>query len=102
MKLTSEQLETARAALGTYPIREDHPAMGQLKEAFGDHTFYFSKDHLLVFEPDEDPNTSDDTARLIIVAAWTDEEKKSLVPVKPRPTNIAVDLPPDGTSAPDR
>ena len=97
MKLTANQLETAQAALGVDPIPDDNPAMDELKAAFGEHTYYLSDNGLLAFEPDADPETSETTVRLMVMAAWADEEKTSLAPVEPQPTNIVVELQAEGT-----
>lgn len=100
MKLTADQLESAHAALGVNPIPDDNPAMEELKAAFGDHTFYLSENGLLIFEPDPDPKTSLNTARLMVAAAWADEEKSSLAAVELQPTNIVVEFQADD-SGPD-
>ncbi len=35
------------------PLPDDHPVMGQLKEAFGEHTFFMDQNGLSVFvEPE--------------------------------------------------
>ncbi|MGB0572053.1 MAG: hypothetical protein ACPGQM_08300 [Alphaproteobacteria bacterium] len=47
---------------------------------------------LLVFEPDEDPATSESSARLMVTAEWADEKKTSLAPVDPQPSQVVVDL----------
>jgi hypothetical protein len=92
MKLTEKQLVSAHAALGVEPIPDDSPAMDELREAIGDHTFYLFDQGLLVFEPDADPETSESSARLTVAAQWADEEKTSLAVVESLPTQIVVDL----------
>lgn len=92
MKLTEQQLVSAHAALGVDPIPDDHPAMAELREAFGDHTFYVFDQGLLVFEPDTDVETSESSARLTVAAQWADDDKTSLAPVDSLPTQIVVDL----------
>jgi len=92
MKMTAGQIEVVKRTLGAEPVPEDNPAMEQLRTAFGDHSFYASEDGLMVFEPDEDGSAGGDIARLVMVAAWTDDAKNSLAPVEPRRTDITVDL----------
>lgn len=92
MKLSSAQIQTVKTAIQVDPLPEDNPAFEQLQQAFGDHTFYVGEDGLLVFEPANDVDEATEPARLILVAAWTDEEKKALSPVQPKGTQIIVDM----------
>lgn len=92
MILSPTQVEAAKAAIGVDPVPADHPAMPQLQQAFGEHTFYLDANGLLVFEPAEEQAEAQDAARLYLVAAWADENKQQLSPVEPHPTNVVVDL----------
>ena len=96
MKLTTDQIEAAKAVLGADPLEEDHPAAPQLKEAFGDKTFYVDTNGLLVFESTPEP---DNEAELMLVAAWTGEDKNQLGMVEPVQTGIKVDLGEPSTTA---
>ena len=89
MKLSTDQIAAAKAVLGAEPLEEDHPAAPQLKEAFGDKTFYVDTNGLLVFEDTEEPGTE---AELTLVAAWTGEDRNQLGMVEPVQTGIKVDL----------
>mgnify|MGYP006269458091 CR=1 FL=1 len=89
MKLSPDQIAAAKAVLGADPLDEDHPATPQLKEAFGDQTFYVDTNGLLVFETTEEPGTE---AELKLVAAWTGEDRNQLGVVEPVQTGIKVDL----------
>jgi len=89
MKLSTDQIAAAKAVLGADPLEEDHPAAPQLKEAFGDKTFYVDTNGLLVFEDTEEPGTE---AELMLVAAWTGEDRNQLGMVEPVQTGIKVDL----------
>ena len=95
MKLTANQVAIAKSAIGADPIPADHPAMDQLEQAFGEHTFYLDQNGLLVFEPDEEPEEAPDVqdgARLTLIAAWADDTRQSLGAVQPHPTHIVIDL----------
>ncbi|MFC3228898.1 hypothetical protein ACFOGJ_16755 [Marinibaculum pumilum] len=94
MILSVNQLEVAKSALGADPVPTDHPAMPQLQQAFGEHTFYLDARGLLVFEPVQEETSANDPARLYLVAAWADESRQQLSPVQPQPTDVVVDLAP--------
>lgn len=95
MKLTDNQVAIAKTAIGADPIPTDHPAMDQLEQAFGEHTFYLDQNGLLVFEPDSEPleaPEAQEAARLVLIAAWSDDSRQELGAVQPHPTNVVVDL----------
>ena len=110
MKLTSQQVASVKQELGADPVEETNPAMESLRKAFGDHTFYLANDGLFVLEPAdevlrEEPGSKtasegEETparpmgqpARLIRIAAWTDENKKALQPAPPQVSDTVVDL----------
>ena len=94
MILTVNQLEAAKTALGADPVPTDHPAVPQLQQAFGEHTFYLDARGLLVFEPAQELAEANDPARLFLVAAWADDSRQQLSPVQPQPTDVVVDLAP--------
>jgi len=89
MKLSTDQIAAAKAVLGADPLEEEHPAAPQLREAFGDKTFYVDTNGLLVFQETEEPGTE---AQLMLVAAWTGEDQNQLGVVEPVETGIKVDL----------
>jgi hypothetical protein len=92
MKLSVDQIAAAKAVLGAEPLPEDHPAVPQLQEAFGDKTFYVDTNGLLVFEPTAEPDEGGTEAKLVLVAAWTGEDKSALGMVEPVDTGVTVDL----------
>lgn len=108
MKLTSQQVASVKQELGADPIEETNPAISTLRQAFGDHTFYLASDGLFVLEPADEVFKEDqgaagsggdapsepmaEPARLILVAAWTDESKTALQPAPAQVTATVVDL----------
>ena len=94
MKLNSNQIAAVKQDLSADPLEEENPAMASLRQAFGDHTFYVGSEGLFVVEPVEDDAHPGEPAQLVLVAAWTDEEKKALQPVPPQQTAKIVDLTP--------
>lgn len=87
MKLTDIQIAATRDSLGATPVPEDHPVMDQLKEAFGEHTFFLDQSGLSLFvDPGEVPpemEVPEGEPRLVMVAAWTDDNRQVLGAVEP-------------------
>ena len=92
MKLNANQIAAVKQDLSADPLEEHNPAMDALRKAFGDHTFYVGAEGLFVVEPVEDTAHPGEPAQLVLVAAWADEEKKSLQPVPPQETQTVIDL----------
>ncbi len=92
MKLSTQQVASVKQELGADPLGDDNPAMESLRTAFGDHTFYVGSDGLFVFEPVNDPAVQGTPAQLVLVAAWSDEQKNALKKVPPQETDQVVDL----------
>ncbi|MEX2615623.1 MAG: hypothetical protein WD767_05970 [Alphaproteobacteria bacterium] len=90
MKLTEMQIVIAKMAVKADPIPEDHPAAVQLSENFGEHTFYLAEAGLLVFHPTDENPDGQQTARLVFIAEWADDEKTELKAIEPQPTEIAI------------
>jgi hypothetical protein len=90
MKLTEMQIMIAKMAVKADPIPEDHPAAVELRQNFGEHTFYLAEAGLLVFHPTDDAPEGQQSARLVFIAEWTDEGKTELKAIEPQPTEIAI------------
>lgn len=91
MKLSDNQVKAIEEQTGLQPIPEDNPAMPQLKENFGDHTFYVDDRGLYVLENASDDET-EDKATAVQVAAWTDENRTALQPHEPQATDAVFNL----------
>jgi len=92
MKLTTKQIAAVKQEIGAEPLEEQNPAMDALRDAFGNHTFYVGVEGLFVLEPANDPTHPGDPAHLVLVAAWTDEQKNALQPIPPKASEKVVDL----------
>lgn len=92
MRLTDEQIEVVSRDLGADPLEEENPAIGTLRELYGDHTFYVAPEGLLILEPIEAPNHPGKPCNFVQVAEWTDDTKKALKPMKPKTSDMVVDL----------
>ena len=102
MKLTPTQIAATRDSIEATPLPEDHPVMGQLEEAFGEHTFFIDRNGLSVFvdqsEVPAEVELPEGDPRLVLIAAWTDESRQALGPVEPVDTGVT--LPQPGPEAP--
>lgn len=88
MRLSELQMQRVQEETGASVVPEDNPSMPALKQNFGDHTFFLDADGLHIWESvAENP---DDKAKLVGVriASWSSDEKKSLVPHEPAPSQV--------------
>jgi len=94
MKLNDEQAKVVEERTGLQPIPDDNPAMSQLKENFGDHTFYVDDQGLYVLEATEEESDQDDpaAAQAVQIASWTDENKTALQAHEPQATDAQFKL----------
>jgi hypothetical protein len=93
MKLTSAQVERTINQFEAQPLPDSHPAVPQLNEMFGDHTFLLDSNGLNILEPtDEAPREQVRAARVINLANWSDENLTRLAPHEPEPTGAIIEL----------
>jgi hypothetical protein len=90
MKLSAERVDRTLSQFEAMPLPEDHPAIEQLNQLFGDHTFFLTVSGLHVVEPTEAP--AEDAGQVVKLASWSDPNRTSLVPHEPEPTEVVVDL----------
>ena len=93
MKLTSEQVERTLTQLEAQAVPSNHPALAQLSEMFGDHTFFLDSNGLNIVEPIEaGPEAGAQPAQVVNLANWADETLTKLAPHEPEPTDVVVVL----------
>src|SRR6266404_4025796 len=81
MKLTSEQVARTINQFEVQAIPDSHPAIPQLNELFGDHTFLLDSNGLNILEPaKEAPRGRVQAARVVNLANWSDENLTRLAP----------------------
>ncbi len=93
MKLSEAQVQAVEEQTGLQPIPEDNPAMQQLKDNFGDHTFYVDERGLYVLETPAD-DTEETHATAVQVASWSDESCTALQAHEPMATDAVFKLTP--------
>jgi hypothetical protein len=93
MKLTSEQVARTANQFEAQALPDSHPAIPQLKELFGEHTFLLDNNGLNILEPaDASPRGRVQAARVVNLANWSDETLTRLAPHEPEPTGAIVEL----------
>lgn len=90
MKLNARQLRSVEEQLGVDAVPEEHPATPNLKEAFGDHTFFLDTDGLNIVEPDPSPKSS--SGNVVKLASWATEQRTELLSHAPEVLPVTVDL----------
>jgi hypothetical protein len=96
MKLSAPQALNVAEQLDAQPLFDDHPNFAQLKETFGDHTFFLNAQGLLVVQtPDDEEKrvVNDDgseAALVISIGEWSAEEEGMLQLHQPRATQQTV------------
>ena len=94
MKLNSTQLERTLSQFTAEVLPDDHPALKQLSNIYGDHTFLLNGDGLNVLEPAETADMDSQTGEVVSLANWSDATLTSLRPHEPKPTGVLVVLEP--------
>ena len=87
MKLTSAQVERTLSQFEAQAIPDNHPAIPQLTNLFGDHTFFLNDNGLSIIEPAPEVPQA---ARVVNLANWSDENL--LAPHEPEPTDAIIEL----------
>ena len=98
MKLNAVQLRKIEEQFGVEAIPEEEPVTSDLKEAFGDHTFFLDADGLNIVELKVFPESS--IGNVVKVASWSSDEQTKLLRHEPEVLSITVDLEP-GEPDPD-
>jgi hypothetical protein len=92
MKLNATQLKQTLSQYDAQVLPDDHPAVTQLNNLFGDHTFFLDGGGLKVLEPTEAPETDAKAGEFVSLADWSDATLTSLKPHEPEPTGMVVVL----------
>jgi hypothetical protein len=93
MKLASALVDRTLDQFDAEALPDNHPAVPQLNQLFGDHTFFVDVGGLHILEPTEGAHTW----QVVKVASWKNETRTSLLPHNPEPTDILITLPTNGS-----
>jgi hypothetical protein len=86
MKLSSQAVEQALNQFEAECLPDTHPAVEQLNQLFGEHTYFLDGEGLHIVEPTEPAAPGALTAVLVKLASWSDSSRTSLAPHAPEPT----------------
>lgn len=92
MKLNSAQLKQTLSQFDAQVLPDDHPAVSELNDLFGNHTFFLDGGGLKVLEPAEVPEMGTQTGEVVSLADWSDATLTSLRPHKPELTGMVIVL----------
>jgi hypothetical protein len=88
MKLNSTQVEQTLKQMDAHVLPDNHPAVSQLTNVFGDHTFFLDQQGLKVLEPAEEKDIH--SGEVLSLADWSDATLTSLTPHEPQSTGTIV------------
>src|SRR5882672_235218 len=92
MRVNSTQVKQTLRQFDAQVLPDDHPAVTQLNNLFGDHTFFLDGSGLKVLEPTGVPETEAQTGEVVSLADWSDATLTSLRPHEPELTGVVVVL----------
>jgi hypothetical protein len=93
MKLNSMQVKQTLNQMEAHVLPDDHPAVLQFTDIFGDHTFFLDQSGLKVLEPTEAPLFGMQSGEVVSLADWTDATLTSLRPHEPELTGTIITFP---------
>src|SRR5207249_9966215 len=89
MKLNSAQLERTLGQFEARAIPDDHPVIPQLRDLFGEHTFFLDSHGLNIVEPVEAAGLS---GVVVNLASWSDDSQSGLEVHEPKATDVVITL----------
>jgi hypothetical protein len=92
MKLSSNQVKQTLSQFQAEVLPDNHPAVAQLNNLFGEHTFFLDDGGLKVLEPVGVPEMETRTGEVVSLADWSDATLTSLRPHEPEMTGVVVVL----------
>jgi len=91
MKLNSAQLERTLGQFEARAIPDDHPVIPQLRDLFGEHTFFLDSHGLNIVEPVEATGAAQ-SAKVVNLANWSDDNRSGLELHEPETTDVVITL----------
>ncbi|HYX83262.1 MAG TPA: hypothetical protein VE714_12760 [Gemmatimonadales bacterium] len=92
MKLNSAQLERTLGQFEARPIPDDHPAIPQLNDLFGEHTFFLDSQGLNIVEPVGAAGAAAESGKVVNLATWSDDSQSGLELHEPQATDVVITL----------
>jgi hypothetical protein len=92
MKLSQAQINRTLSQFKAQVLADDHPAVAQFCELFGQHTFFLDARGLHVLELLEVPGMEAQDGEMISIADWSDTNSTKLTTHQPEPTGVVIRL----------
>ena len=92
MKLSDRGVDRTLDQFDAEPLPETHPAIPQLNQVFGEHTFFLDDTGLVILEP---AAGHEEAGEVVKLASWNPDHT-SLKPHEPERTEVMIDLGEDG------
>jgi hypothetical protein len=92
VKLNEVQISRTLSQFKAQVLAEDDPAIEQLYEVFGHHTFFIDARGLYVLELLEVPGMETQDGEIIGIAEWSDASRSKLTTHQPEPTGLVIRL----------
>ena len=92
MKLNSSQVERTLGQFEARTIADNHPLIPQLNDLFGEHTFFLDRHGLNIVEPVEAAGATAQSAKVVNLASWSDDNRSSLELHEPEATDVVITL----------
>lgn len=87
MKLNAAQVKETLTEMDAQVLPDDHPAVNQLVELYGDHTYFLDRGGLKVLEEAESDMQA---GEVVSLADWSDSTFSSLLAHKPTATGVVI------------
>jgi hypothetical protein len=92
MKLNPAQVERTLGQFDARAIPDDHPVIPQLNDLFGEHTFFLDQHGLNIVEPVEAAGAGAQSAKVVNLGNWSDEDRSGLELHEPEATDVVITL----------
>jgi hypothetical protein len=92
MKLSPQAVEQTLNQFEAQALPDNHPAVAQLNQLFGEHTYFLDGNGLHIIEPAQATDSGKSQGVVIKLASWSDSSRTSLAPHPPESTDLVVVL----------
>jgi hypothetical protein len=99
MKLAAALVERTLRRFEAEVLPDDHPAVLQLSELFGDHTFFLDDSGLSILEPAEPTAAGSPAGKVVKLGCWADPDQTKVTTHDPEPTDLVIPLGSDESDA---
>lgn len=92
MKLSPQAVEQTLSQFEAQALPETHPAVVQLNQLFGEHTYFLDGNGLHIVEPAQETDAGTQKGVVVKLASWSDSSRTSLAPHPPESTDLVIVL----------